>query len=412
MDNQVQLISDGDGLAIIGEPAAVELFLQAEDLPSRELGLPQLRRVLTHGSAGLQAGSEIASSSGRWVKLTEESAQKIKKYGLMESKIPGVSHAMAGKPGDIKGWLQITTRPGALATNPAVLAGAAGLMAQLAMQQTMGEITDYLARIDGKLDDLIRAQKDAVVAPLIGVGFQIDEAMQLRAHVGAVNEVTWSKVQSSSGTIAEVQAYTLLQLDGLAERLEGRSKLGHLVTASEDAESRTRHWLAILARTIQLQDAIAVLELDRVLATTPGDLDGHRLGLKAARNERLETISRTTDGLVSRIDTAAGFANTKVLLHPSRSPEVVRAGLHVLDVVVDFEQRLGMESNRERLEAKRWADAATDLRDKALVSGSRRVDAARALGSETYERAILSRSRLSNRVAERARRMRRGTDDK
>jgi rRNA processing protein Krr1/Pno1 len=94
------------------------------------------------------------------------------------------------------------------------------MMAQLAMQQTMDEITDYPARIDEKLDDVLRAQKDAVVAQLIGVGFQIHEAMKLRAHVGTVNEVTWSKVQSSSGTIAEIQAYALLQLDGLAEKLE------------------------------------------------------------------------------------------------------------------------------------------------------------------------------------------------
>jgi hypothetical protein len=63
-----------------------------------------------------------------------------------------------------------------------------------------------------------------------------------------------------------------------------------------------------------------VLELDRVLETTPNDLDGHRLGLKAARDERLDAISRSTESLVSRIDAAAGLANAKVLLHPSRSP--------------------------------------------------------------------------------------------
>ena len=27
MDNEIQLISDGDGLAVIGDPAAVERFL-------------------------------------------------------------------------------------------------------------------------------------------------------------------------------------------------------------------------------------------------------------------------------------------------------------------------------------------------------------------------------------------------
>ena len=30
MDNEIQLISDGDGLAVIGDPAAVERFLVSE----------------------------------------------------------------------------------------------------------------------------------------------------------------------------------------------------------------------------------------------------------------------------------------------------------------------------------------------------------------------------------------------
>jgi hypothetical protein len=102
----------------------------------------------------VQTGSEIAANSGRWVKLTEESAQRVKQFGLMDTKIPGVKHAMVGQPGDIKHWIQIVKSPGTLATNPAMLAGAAGIMAQIAMQQTMAEITDYLAAIDEKLDDM------------------------------------------------------------------------------------------------------------------------------------------------------------------------------------------------------------------------------------------------------------------
>ena len=57
----------------------------------------------------------------------------------------------------------------------AALAGAAGIMAQVAMQQTMDEIIDYLATIDEKLDDVLRAQEDAVWADMIGVGLDIDE---------------------------------------------------------------------------------------------------------------------------------------------------------------------------------------------------------------------------------------------
>src|SRR5262249_21785795 len=62
------------------------------------------------------------------------------------------------------------------------------------------------------LDDVLRAQEDAVWADMIGVGFDIDEAMAIRGHAGRVNEVTWSKLQATSATIARTQAYALRHL--------------------------------------------------------------------------------------------------------------------------------------------------------------------------------------------------------
>jgi hypothetical protein len=113
MDDEIQLISDGDGLAVIGDPTAVERFLDSVGLLSlsKDLGLHRLGSFLRAGAGVTQAGSEIAANSGRWVKLTEESAQLVKTFGLVESKTPGVSYAMVGKPGSIKSWLQIAEGP-------------------------------------------------------------------------------------------------------------------------------------------------------------------------------------------------------------------------------------------------------------------------------------------------------------
>ena len=421
VDGEIELISDGDGLAVIGDAADVERFLASEGLSARDLGSRRLRSVLRSGGALGQATSEIAADSGRWVKLTKESAHLKKTYGLMDTKTPGISHAMVGKPGSIQKWLQIEPGQASFLTNPAVLTGAAGIMAQVAMQQTMDEITDYLATIDEKLDDVLRAQEDAVWADMIGVGFDVDEAMTIREHGNGVNEVTWSKVQASSATIARTQAYALRQLDALAEKIERKSKIGDLADAAKEVESKAQGWLAVLARSFQLQDAIAVLELDRVLDAAPDELDGHRLGLKAARQKRLDTILRSTEGLMARMDAAASTANAKVVLHPTASPAVVQSRKHVAVAVGDFQGRLGIESGRESLEARRWAHAAAELRDNALESGAERVDASKrrsmeALdaskrrGSETLDRAKTVKGRLSGGIAERTRR-RRGQDE-
>ncbi len=193
MDSEIQLISDGDGLAVIGEPTAVERFLVAEGLPSKDLGLPRLRTALSTGSAAAQAGSEIAANSGRWVKLTKESAQLVKKHGLRENKKTGLRTGVVnGGKGQVKTFVEFAKGPGSLLTNPALLASAAGIMAQVAMQQAMDEITDYLAVIDEKVDDVLRAHKDAVLADMIGVDLVIEEAMTSRASCSATPGTQWT----------------------------------------------------------------------------------------------------------------------------------------------------------------------------------------------------------------------------
>jgi hypothetical protein len=366
MDSEVQLISDGDGLAIIGDPAAVEEFLVSEGLwsSSKDLGR-RLKSVLGTGAVVAQAGSEIAANLGRWVQLTEASAQRVKKFGLMDSRTPGVSYAMVGKPGSIKSWLQIAKGPRSL-LNPATLAGVAGLMQQVAMQQSMAEITAYLARIDEKVDDVLRKVDDAVRKDMIGAGALIGRAMTMREKVGWVTDDSWSTVQDAPGKLADVQGYALLQLEAIAEKLEGKNKIGGLAQTAEKAEREVQGWLAILARCFQLQDAFDVLELDRALDASPEELDARRRGLKADRQDRLEIISRGTEFLLARMHVAVGTANAKVLLHRNASRAVVDSSNHVATGVHDFHGLLGIESGHQSWEARRWKDAAAEVRDKAL----------------------------------------------
>ncbi|MER6677467.1 hypothetical protein [Streptomyces sp. NPDC000983] len=408
-DVDVQLLSDGDGLAVIGSPSAVEQFLVSERLPSKDLELARLGSVLNTLAGAARTGSEIAAESGRWVKLTEQSARALDKYGLMKGSHAGANRAVLTENGKIKGLLELARTPGSRLNNPAFLTGAAGLMAQLAMQQAMDEVTDYLAAIDAKVDDVLAAQKDAVLADMIGAGLVIEEALTVREQVGRVSEVTWSKVQATSMTIARTQAYALRQLDGLTEKMQRQNKIGDLAKASRDAEAAVQEWLAVLARCCQLHDAVGVLELDRVLDAAPEELDRHRLALRTARRNRMDLIERSTENLLARIDAAAGTANTKVLLHPNASPAVVRSGNQLAVAVVDFHGRLGIGNGRNSLDARRWKEAAAEARDKVLETGAEGVGAARRLGSETLGRARSVTGNLSSGIAGRV--LRRRADD-
>ena len=393
MGSEIELVGDGDGFAVIGNSADVERFFFSAGLdkvPSKDLDLHRLWSFSGTAGAAAQVGAYHAANSGRWVKLTRESAEAVKKYGLMPTKTHGVSHAMIGEPGDIKQWLQIdriAQGPSALLSGPFALTALSTMMQQRAMQQQMDEIVGYLQEISEKVDDILRGQKDAVLADMIGVDLIIEEAMIVRDQVGWVSEVTWSKVQTTGMTIARTQAYALRQLDAIAEKLEKKANLGEIAKATKEAEPRVREWLAVLARTFQLQDGVSVLELDRVLDASPGELDSHRLGLITARRNRLELIGRSTARLLTQMDETVRKANSKVLFNPLDSPAVVKSSNQITTGVLDFRGRLGIESGHEAKDARRWGQAAAEARDKVLAAASEGANAAERFGAGTFGRA-------------------------
>jgi len=155
-----------------------------------------------------------------------------------------------------------------------------------------------------------------------------------------------------------------------------------------------------MAATRTIRDrshAVAIV----VLAAAPDDLDGHRRGLKAARQDRLELLSRTTTRLTARLDAAAARANTKVLMHPGKSRDVVHSSNHVGTAVGEFHSRLGISSGRQSVEARPWAEAAAQVRATALETSGDGVDAVWRLGMGTVRTAKSMGGGVSRRVGER-----------
>ena len=382
--DEIELISDGDGVAVIGEPSAVERFVGSLGLRPSD-GPSWTSRAVAFAAGGLQVGSEVAAHSGRWVKLTGESAAKVKEYGLMDSGTPGVAHAMIGERGAIGSWLQIDKAASSIANNPAVLAGGAGIMAQMAMQQSMAEITAYLVTIDAKLDDVLRSQTNQVLSKMDGVELAIAEATSVRDSVGRVSDVTWSKVQGSSQAINETQGYALRQLADLTEKIERETKIHELVDTVRDAEADVRKWLYVLGRCVELQDAVAVLELDRVMDADPDELDRHRMGLRAARRNRLDAISSRTAELLERMSSAADRANSKVLFNPMQSPAIVRSSNQVAVDVHEFRELIGVESAAQSSSTRAWREAASEGWDAVRDTSSTGVGTVKNLGVGTVK---------------------------
>jgi hypothetical protein len=347
----------GTALRSSARPTAVERFLRAEVLwdVSQSFDLDRLRSLLGIASDVAQAASDIAANSGRWIKLTPESAQLVKEYGLMEAKTPGLRHLMVGVPGKVGNWLQTekgVEGVGSLLANPAALSSVAGLMAQVAGQQTMAEITDYLVRIDAKVDDVLGKVDDTVLKDMRGARFQIRRAHTMRDLEGRVTSDSWSEVQNASGKLADVQSYALLQLEAIAKQLESEKRVGGLATASEEARSEVQKWLAVLADCFREQESFDVLALDRAMVESPAALNARRQGLEADRNDRLELIFTHTMQLLTRMDAAVGTANKKMLWTRNKSLAVIDSGNDLALEVQEFHDLLGIEAVTSPWEAK------------------------------------------------------------
>lgn len=391
MGNAVELIADGEGIAVIGEPTDVERFFLDSGLEvahSKQLDVSRLWKSAGGAGALVGAGADLASNSGRWVKLTSESAKAVREFGLMPSKVSGVSHAMVGKPGDIKQWLQISSAPTALLSGPFALVTLSTLMQQRAMQAQMDEIVDYLQVIDEKVGDILRGQQNAVLSDMIGVDLVIEDALTVRDEVGRVSDVTWSKVQATSQTLARTQAYALRELDAIAENLAKKKDLGDIARATKDAEPKVREWLAVIARTFQLQDGVTVLELDAVLNSSPEDIEPHRRGVIRARQDRTERIGRSTAAILAQMSSTIESANARVLLNPFDAPAAVQSSSTVTLEVVSLRERLGIESNNDVEKAKRWRSAAGEAFERVRVGTVDGATAARRLGDRTAEKAV------------------------
>lgn len=378
MGDEIQLVSDGDGLVVAGDRSAVERFLNCAGLlpNAEEFPLGKLSSALRSASEIAKTASGVVEQSALYLKLTPESAQRIKDAGgLMPTDTEGISHIMLGDPGKIGGWLQSETGPASFLTNPAVLAGVGGLMSQLAQQSEAQELKAILVRMDQKLDEVRRAQRDAMLAKMHRAAAAIEDAMTLH-EAGGDPKTLWDKVSGESGTIHEVQNAALLALAALADQVEGKSKPGDLKKTMREVEGQVAIQLSILARCFELQDKFGVIELGHVLATAPENLEGHRIGVGETRTKRRHSVLERTERLMRQMDTAGGIANSKVLLHARATRAVIDSLNSTAAIVEDFHTPLGIVVKRESVKAMRWGEAVRDrqqLKTAGMEAGQKAV---------------------------------------
>lgn len=371
MSGEIEVFQDADGVVVTGERSAVDRFLAHMGLTPND-NQPQTRRLSTYlraAAGAVKTASHIAEQSTLYLKLTPESAQKLKDAGgLMPTKSEGISYAMLGVPGQVGGWLQVENGPASALSNPAVLSGIGSLMSQFAQLSEADDLHALLVNIDHKLDQVQRTQRDEVVARLHGAAAAIEDAITIRRHGGDA-QTLWSKVDGESAVLHEVQSDALLKLAALAEAAAHATSPAAAKKAARNIEQQAGVQVAILARCFELQDQFSVLELDHVLETAPDKVDGHRLGLADARRRRRDEVLARTSELLEQLQDAGGVASRNVVLHARAARATLSAINGTAELIDELRAPLGIEPQHVAMQLTSWRDAVRDPQQLKAAGG-------------------------------------------
>lgn len=372
-ESRIQIVDDGDGLVILGAREAVGRFLRSTGLWDKAVSIADAGSASTLRlvAGAMEAGAEAMAEASRWVKLTPESAAVAKQFGFMETSTPGVYHAMIGEPGAIGQWVQIEAGTLTDLANPAYLAGIAGVMSQIAMQQEIGEIKEYLARIDGKVDELIRGQRDAQLSKVMGAGDDIETALAVLERQGRVDDDTWSIVQGRQETISDAIRWVELQLKAVADQTDP-NRIRELKRDALKAQDRVAELLAIAARCFELQGALDLIRLDRAADSSLDELNTRRLALAEDRERRRDRMLQAIEDLMARLYAMGIAANSRTILHRPSAHSVITSVNDAGKTVDDFRAPLGLEPSHVPMPLTRLVDAVRDpaqLHDAAKEAG-------------------------------------------
>lgn len=391
MPNEIEVYGDDDGLMLLGDSEDIRKALAELQIKEEQTVDISNAEILKNAQRAAKMLRKTQEHSGRWVKLTKESAEKTRKHGLLRNNSTGNFMGVIGKggKGGIKGNVQFEKITGGL--SPAKLANVEMLMLTMALEQTMKEMTEYLKQIDAKVDQVLRQQKNAELAKFLSVAGLVSEAENELRHIGALSDATWDQLGSSAQTVNEVQQYALLQLKDLADKIAASANDTRATKdALTKAQSDIGDWLAVAADCLRLRDRIDMLKVQRFIDTDidPDLLSKHRFVIADNRRARYHSITDATAKLQQSIKQAVqGKDDTmRVILLPMDAPVVIRKGNEIAGALARFDKALGMEYKTPHFSEKQWDQAMGEV-GQNIASGTEQLmqQTGNALGEGTKQ---------------------------
>lgn len=396
--DELAVVLSDDGALILGPAAELERVSGNTD------SSPITPQLLQRAGQVLTGIEDYQKESGRWLKLDAESAAYLKRMGM--------------KPGDIRaGVIRVKDTPrGAKAANggallkhvkfdkaglltPAAPMVLASMMQQVAVEKQMAQMQTYLERIDAKVDAVLRFQQDTLAGELDGVAETLAEAALVLEGTEKVTDTQWASVQHLNADLAKLQGRVLRHLTAVAERMaQSKTSPGKVKETFQKTNAEARFWLYELARTVQLQNQMYVLQLNRVTAVEGDVSEDYVAAIARAREKRAARLLENLSGIARMAHELGSFSTFRKAIDWN-SPRAVQEVNRFFAQLRDFADAANLAvEGTEDLEPVRHLDAARELTEAGTARARELTEAGTNMARAAQQRTLEARETVANRA--------------
>lgn len=397
--DEVVVIASEEGALLLGPEAELTQLNSSDTLSPVS---PELLRRVSKALTGIEKYQE---QSGRWLKLDAESAKYLQLHGIKTRDIRAGVIRVKDLPynltshsgGSLLKHLKFE-QTGLL--TPAAPIALASMMQQASVERQMEQMQDYLERIDAKLDAVLRFQKDSLAGEIDGIAEVLKEALLVMERTEGVTDTQWATVQQLHGELFKLQGRVLRHLSAIAEKMaQSKTSPGKVKETFQDTNTDARFWLHELARTVQLQNQMYVLQLKRVDAVEGESADGYTAAVAISREKRASRLVESLSAIASTSHELGDFPLLRKAIDWN-SPRAVQEINHLFSQLRDFSKAADLEvEGAEDLEPVRHVAAARELTSAGAAKTRQAAVAARDTASTAQQRA----TEVGENVAQRAR---------
>jgi len=330
--------------------------------------------------AAAAAVTAMTAASGRYVELSERSMQLLSQHQMIPGKAAGFFQgAVRGGHGQFAGTLEFRTVSLAASQAAALQLAAATIALPVAVEN----VQQTVARVEGKVDELLARARANDVGPIVAHHTVLTEMTNTLDHEGLLPSTDWDTVQhlgvTVPGAIETLRRYLVAQIELLDAAAPAQERARRLRSVVEGGQIGLMLQLLLLAEDSYYR--WQRLRLERVRLVEPD----HVTSVAASANKQLAADIRHDGELVDLLQTKlTDYATQRPLerLHPLAARDLHDNLVSLNQDLQEFAEARRLQVSGADLTRPTVGEAVRELRARTVASGQHAVKQAAFVAHE------------------------------